>query len=97
MFMRQFFFIWAFYKPFAVTSFIITALIGFINPNIGVTLIIKAFLVVFLWYLVNETRAKRKLIFYKNFGFNSFKLFSSLFLIDSIISITYLLVFKNFA
>jgi len=97
MVMRQFLFIWAFYKPYAVTSFVITVLIGFINPNIGAILITKAFLVVFLWYLVNETRAKRKLIFYKSFGFTSIKLFSALFLIDSFITTAYLLVFKNFA
>ena len=97
MVMRQFIFIWAFYKPYAIWSLAITALIGFFNPDITPALITKAFLTVFLWYLVNETRARRKLVFYKNFGISSFKLFAVLFLIDSFITTAYLLVFKNFA
>ncbi|MCB0471059.1 MAG: hypothetical protein KDC51_11325, partial [Flavobacteriaceae bacterium] len=88
--------IWSFYKPYALSSLVITIVMGFINPSIGPILVIKAFLTVFLWYVVNATRIKRKLIFYNNFGISSIKLFAMLFLIDSFITIVYLLVFKNF-
>jgi len=96
MVMRQFLVIWSFYKPYALSSLAITIVMGFINPSIGPILVIKAFLTVFLWYVVNATRIKRKLIFYNNFGISSIKLFAMLFLIDSFITIVYLLVFKNF-
>jgi hypothetical protein len=51
---------------------------------------------VFLWYLVTETNARRKLIFYKNLGISSFKLFSSLFIIDISIMIVYIILIKEF-
>jgi hypothetical protein len=59
-------------------------------------LIIKLFLVVLLWYFINETHAKRKLIFYKNLGISSLKLFGYLFIIDLFLSIPFLLILKEF-
>lgn len=94
MAMRQLILIWYFYKTYVVSSLAITALIGFINPSIGPALIIKAFLTIFLWYLVNESPAKRKLIFYRNFGIKSFKLFSLVYLLDCLITVGFLLLFK---
>lgn len=94
--MRQFLLIWFFYRPYAVWSLVITAVIGVFNPSIAPALITKLFLVVLLWYLVNETHAKRKLVFYKNFGISSLKLFGMLYLIDALVTISYLLLFINF-
>lgn len=96
MHMRQFFLIWCFYKSYAVSSLVITAIIGFINPNIKYALIAKAFLTVFLWYLVNESIDKRKLVFYRNFGINSLSLFTIAYLIDCIFTVGFLLIFKCF-
>jgi len=59
-------------------------------------LIIKLFLVVLLWYFINETHAKQKLIFYKNLGISSLKLFGYLFIIDLFLSIPFLLILKEF-
>ena len=94
--MRQFILIWFFYRSFAVSSLTITAIAGFINPSIGMILIVKAFLTVFLWYLVNETHYKRKLIGYNSLGVSTFKLFIMMYILDSLITSFYLLLFKNF-
>ena len=94
--MRQFIFIWAFYKPYAVWSFGISVLLGFFNMTIPNILITKIFMTVFLWFFINETYSKRKLKFYINSGISTLKLFSALFLIDSLIGIPYLVIFKNF-
>ena len=51
---------------------------------------------VFVWYLVKETNARRKLTFYKNLGISPLKLFSTLFLFDVAITIGFLVVIKEF-
>jgi hypothetical protein len=94
--MQRFLTILAFYKPFVVWSFAVNALMGFFNPHLAPAIITKLFLTVFVWYYVSETNVRRKLTFYKNLGLSTFKLFSSLFLIDIILTICFLLVFKEF-
>ncbi len=86
----------AFYKPFVVWSFIVTAIIGFFNPHVAPAIVTKLFLTVFAWYYVSETPNKRKLTFYKNIGISPLKLFSSMFIVDCILTIGFLLVFKEF-
>jgi hypothetical protein len=86
----------AFYKPFVVWSFIVTAIIGFFNPHVVPAIVTKLFLTVFAWYYVSETPNKRKLTFYKNIGISPIKLFSSMFIVDCILTIGFLLVFKEF-
>lgn len=95
--MKQLLLIWYFYQPYAIYSLAITTFIGFINLSIGIALLIKAFLIVLLWYFVKETPKKRKLVFYQNFGINSFKLFSIIYLIDCIVTICFLSLFKCFS
>jgi len=79
-----------------VWSFVINAILGFLNPLIIPAIVTKLFLTVFVWYLVTETNAKRKLTFYKNLGISTFKLFSILFLVDISLTISFLVVFKEF-
>ncbi len=86
----------AFYKPFVVWSFIVTAIIGFLNPHFASAIVTKLFLTVFAWYYVSETPNKRKLTFYKNLGISPLKLFSSIFIVDCILTICFLIVFKEF-
>ena len=71
-------------------------LLSFFKHDIITILIVKLFLVVFLWYLLNETHAKRKLVLYKNLGISTLKLFSYLFIIDLVTSIPFLLILKEF-
>jgi hypothetical protein len=85
-----------FYKPYMLWSFAINILIITFNPHIIPTVVTKLVLTFFLWYLVNETNARKKLIFYKNIGISTFKLFASLFLIDIFITLSFLLVMQEF-
>ncbi|TBV26207.1 hypothetical protein [Meridianimaribacter flavus] len=94
--MQQFGAILAFYRPYFIWSFLVNIGITIFNPHIVPAVITKLFLTVFLWYLVTETNARRKLIFYKNLGISSFKLFSSLFIIDISIMIVYIILIKEF-
>ena len=94
--MHRFLAILAFYKPFVVWSLIVTAIIGFFNPHIAPAVATKLFLTVFVWYYVSETPNKRKLTFYKNLGISPLKLFSSLFIVDCVLTVSFILVFKEF-
>ena len=94
--MQQLLSILVFYRSFVVWSFLVNIAITIVNPYIAPALLTKLLLTIFVWYWVNETNAKRKLIFYKNLGISTIKLFSALFFIDSIITISFLVVIKEF-
>jgi len=94
--MQQLLSILTFYRSFVVWSFLVNIAITIINPHIIPAILTKLLLTIFVWYLLNETNAKRKLIFYKNLGISTLKLLSVLFFIDCIITISFLLVIKEF-
>ena len=94
--MQQLLSILAFYRPFVIWSFVINIAIAIVNPFVFTALLTKLLLTIFVWYMANETNAKRKLIFYKNLGISSLKLFSTLFLVDIIITITFITLIKEF-
>jgi len=94
--MQQLLSILIFYRPFVIWSFIVNIAIAIINPFIIPAIITKLLLTIFVWYLVNETNANRKLIFYNNLGISTIKLFSVLFLVDIFITIIFLIVIKEF-
>ncbi len=94
--MYQFLAVLRFYKTFMVWSFIANAIIGFFNPVIVPALITKLFLTVFAWYYVSETTTKRKLTFYKNLGISTFKLFSIIFIVDSLLTVIFLILIREF-
>jgi len=95
-YMQQLMSIMAFYRSFILWSFSINIIITIVNPNIFAAIITKLLLTIFLWYVVNETSEKRKLVFYKNLGISTFKLFSVLFFVDILITITFLILIKEF-
>ena len=88
--------IFLFYRPMFIWSFSVTILIAIFNPLIFPAIITKLFLTIFAWYLVNETNTRQKLIFYKNLGISTFRLYSSIFLIDIFITIGFLIIIKEF-
>lgn len=94
--MQQFLTILAFYRPFVLGSFLVNIAIAVINPYVIPAIITKMFMTLFVWYLVKETNARRKLTFYKNLGISPLKLFSTLFLFDVAITIGFLIVIKEF-
>lgn len=94
--MQQFQAILIFYKPYFLWSCAINTIIISFNPHFVPLLLTKLMLTVFLWYLMNETHGKRKLIFYKNLGISTFRLFATLFLIDIFITIIFLQFITEF-
>lgn len=95
-YMQRFGAILLFYRPYFLWSIGINIALLIVSPSIPPILISKLFLTAFLWYVTNETRAKRKLIFYNNLGISSLKLFSTIFLIDIFITLGFLLLIKEF-
>ncbi len=85
-----------FYRPYFLWSFAINILITIFNPEIITVIGTKLFLIIFLWYFINQTKGKRILNFYNSLGVSTFKLFVSIFFIDVAISIGYLLIIKEF-
>ena len=94
--MHRFLAILAFYKPFVVWSFFVNAFIGFFNPHLVPAIATKLFLTVFAWYYISETPNRRKLTFYKNLGISPFRLFTIVFVLDCVLTIIFLTIFKEF-
>jgi hypothetical protein len=94
--MKYLLFFFHFYKTFIAWSIIISILIGLLNPQYIPAVVTKFFLVLFAWYVTNETSAKRKLTFYKNMGISPIYLFISLLFVDSVFTIFIIFLFKTF-
>ena len=94
--MQQLLSILMFYRPFIIWSLILNMLFSFIKLDIIVILIVKLLLVLSLWHLLNESRAKRKLNLYKNLGITTLKLFSFIFIIDAVFSLPFLIILQEF-
>lgn len=85
-----------FYKPFFFWSFAINILITIFNPQIVTAIGTKLILVIFLWYFLNNIKGKKILSFYNKLGVSNFMLFGTVFLIDVFLTMTYLLLIKEF-
>ena len=83
-----------FYKTYIAWSFIITLLLGFVDSHYISAVLTKLFLTVFAWHVTNETASKRKLTFYKNLGFSTQSLFISMLVLDSLLTVFILFLFK---
>ena len=94
--MKQLLSIYVFYRPFILWSFGINIFLSIIDYSLILIFLVKLLLIAFLWYFFNETIAKRKLLFYKNLGISTFKLFTTLYVIDLFLSLPFLLVLKEF-
>ena len=94
--MQQLSALFIFYRPYMLWSFGVNILFAMMGYSLIPIFIIKLILIAFLWYLMNETHAKRKLIFYKNLGISTFKLFGYIFILDLILSLPFLLILKEF-
>ncbi|TXG35462.1 hypothetical protein FUA22_15640 [Seonamhaeicola maritimus] len=94
--MQQLSSILMFYRPLVLWSFLINIILSFFKVEIITILITKLFLIGFLWYITNETNGKQKLLFCKNLGISTLKLFSLLYLIDLLLSIPFLIILREF-
>lgn len=94
--MQQFLTILAFYRPFILGSFVVNIAIAIVYPFVIPAIITKLFMTVFVWHMVNQTSARKKLTFYKKLGVSPFKLFFSLFLLDITATIGFIVIIKEF-
>lgn len=94
--MQQLMSILLFYRPFIIWSLVINMLFAFLKFEVGIIMASKLLLVLLLWHILNETQAKRKLIFYRKLGVSTIKLFTLLFIMDLAISIPFLIILKEF-
>ncbi len=85
-----------FYRPFILWSFWVNCILVFISSDVFPVVTTKLFLTLFIWYLTTETSTKRKLTFYKNLGISSLKLFMTVFIIDALHTIVFLLLIREF-
>lgn len=89
--------IFVFYKRFMLFSLGLSmALLPLCKGIISLVLTIKLFLVGFLWYFINETKAKQTFVFYKNLGISPFLLFLVFYVIDVFLTTPLLLILKEF-
>lgn len=85
-----------FYRPFFYWSFAINIVMTIFNPRFIPVIATKFILVMFLWYFLSQVKGKKLLDLYKRLGISSIMLFTSVFIIDVIISTLYLFFIKEF-
>lgn len=94
--LRQFVSILNYYKPLALWSFLVTIAITVINPALILALCTKLFLVFLLWLMLSDRKLRQRLKFYKIRGVSNLKFFSTIFILDSLITSSFLLLIKGF-
>lgn len=83
--------IFYFYKTFFIWSLVINLIFVLLKtPDVFLVLIIKFLLLIFIYYVMIETKGKQKLTFYKILGISGIKLFSVVYVIDAIITLIFL-------
>lgn len=93
---RQLLFILDYYRIFASWSFGVNIIIAIMNPTIFLALATKLFLTFLLWYLVTDIPVKKRFLNKRNIVISNGKLFSILFLIDSLVTIPFIILIKGF-
>jgi len=85
-----------YYKAFAMWSFGVTLIITFTRPEIILAVLTKLFLVTILWLLFSDRKIRRRLRFYKIAGVSNLKFFTIIFVLDCILTCSFLLLIKGF-
>ncbi|MFT4612208.1 MAG: hypothetical protein ACI8QQ_002517 [Psychroserpens sp.] len=85
-----------YYKSMAFWSFIVTLAVTIINPELILALSIKLFLTFVLWFMISDRKVRQRLRFYRISGVSNIKFFTVIFLIDSVITSTFLVLIKGF-
>jgi hypothetical protein len=88
--MQKLLLILRFYRPFMVWSFIATGVTLFFNSHIIPVILTKLVLLVFLWFFINETSHRQKLILFKNLRLSPRRLYITIFLFDSVLTIMFM-------
>jgi len=85
-----------YYKPLFMWSLLINILLISISPHIFIIILTKLFLMVLVLYFINETKTKPELLVCKNLNISQFRLFATLFAIDTLVTISFLKVLMVF-
>ena len=86
----------SYYKTFVLWSFAINIIILCLDIKISIALMTKLILFLLLWFLMAQTEFKQKFTQHQTVKTSNIKLFISVFLIDSIITLPFLLLIKSF-
>jgi len=93
---KQFASILNYYKSMAFWSFLVTITVTIINPELILALSTKLCLVFLLWFMLKDRKMRQRLRFYRIRGVSNFKFFSIIFLFDSFVTCSFLLLIKGF-
>lgn len=93
---KQFLSILNYYKPLALWSFLVTIAITVIKPELILAICTKLFLVFLLWIMISDRGLRKRLKFYKIRGVSHFKFFSTIFILDSLLTCIFLILIKGF-
>ncbi len=85
-----------YYRPLALWSFTVTILLTVYSPEIISALLTKLFLMILFWLMINDRSMRKKIKFYKMVGVSNFKLVLALYVIDCLITCSFLLLIKGF-
>jgi hypothetical protein len=85
-----------YYKSMAFWSFIVTLAVTIINPELILALSIKLFMIFVLWFMISDRKVRQRLRFYRISGVSNIKFFTVIFLIDSAVTSTFLVLIKGF-
>ena len=80
----------------ALWSFLVTLGVTIINPELILAISTKLCLIFVLWFILNDRKMRQRLRFYRIRGVSNLKFFSVIFLFDSFITCSFLLLIKGF-
>lgn len=85
----------SFYKSLFIWSFLVNIIFTVIGTPIILALTTKLFLMIMVRYFFIESKPMETL-FYKSFRLSSFKLASIIFILDSIVTVIFLILMKEY-
>lgn len=88
--------IFLFYKPLFMWSFLINLFLIIITPHIFITILTKLLLLLLILNFLDKNSSKPKLLVYEHLNISSLKLFTVVFILDTIMTVTSLNIIKEF-
>lgn len=92
--LQQFKAILIYYKALAMWSFFATIILTAVVPQILPALLTKLFLMFIYYWIINDINMRKRIGFYKMVGVSNLKLVAQLYIIDSILTCSFLVVIK---
>ncbi|KAA5823817.1 hypothetical protein FPF71_11735 [Algibacter amylolyticus] len=92
--LQQFRAILIYYKALAMWSFFATIILTVIVPQIIPALLTKLFLMFIYYWIINDINMRKRIGFYKMVGVSNLKLVAQLYIIDGILTCSFLVAIK---